>query len=53
MEKKVIDYRIVTDNLEANVEREVNRLLIEGWELHGYSTYNDLKFCQAMILKEE
>ncbi|MBT30900.1 MAG: hypothetical protein CMO01_14675 [Thalassobius sp.] len=60
MSKKVVDYKIISSSNPKYVEKEVKRLLTEGWELQGGVSIGEVNrggtmdgFCQAMVKYEE
>lgn len=51
-------YKVVSELTIQDLEREVNSLLNDGWELHGElqvmsNAFNDFIACQPMTKKEE
>jgi len=53
--RKAVKYKIVHSDRPQQVEGEVNRLLQEGWELHGSLCCiegRDYHWSQALVLKE-
>lgn len=60
MGKKVIDYKIISSSNPRFVEKEVKRLLAQGWELQGGVSMGDVNrggtmdgFSQAIVKYEE
>ncbi|UZR93326.1 DUF1737 domain-containing protein [Chondrinema litorale] len=60
MSKKVVDYKIISSSNPKYVEKEVKRLLAEGWELQGGISIGEVNrggtmdsFCQAVVKYEE
>jgi len=56
MSKKVIDYKIVSSSNPRFVEKEVKRLLAEGWVLQGGLSMGEVNrggtmdgFCQSLV----
>lgn len=50
-------YKVVSELTIQDLEREVNSLLSEGWELYGElqvmsNAFNDFIACQPVIKKE-
>ena len=59
MSKKVIDYKIISSSNPKYVEKEVKKLLEEGWELQGGASIGEVNrggtmdgFCQTMVKYE-
>jgi len=50
--KKVVKYRVLHQDRVQQLEAEVNRLLKEGWELHGGLCHSAHQWSQALVLKE-
>lgn len=49
-QKKLASYRIVTD-VQGNLERDVNKLIQQGYELYGSPFNNGFTMVQCMILR--
>ena len=59
MDKKIIDYKIISSSNPRFVEKEVKRLLAEGWALQGGVSMGEVNrggtmdgFCQALVKYE-
>ncbi|WP_020526155.1 DUF1737 domain-containing protein [Flexithrix dorotheae] len=59
MSRKVIDYKIISSSNPRFVEKEVKKLLSEGWELLGGASIGEINrggtmdgFCQSMVKYE-
>ena len=46
-----MEYKVVMCGSITAFESEVNRLLHDGWELHGNLTTQNTWFIQAMVLQ--
>ncbi|WPO36210.1 DUF1737 domain-containing protein [Flammeovirgaceae bacterium SG7u.111] len=56
MDRKVIDYKLISSSNPSYVEKEVKKHLKDGWELLGGISMGDVNrgstvesFCQALV----
>lgn len=42
-------YKLVTSNQIVKFEELVNKMLSEGWQLHGGTLFSNTYYCQAML----
>lgn len=46
-----MEYEIITAFAHYELAKRVNEYLLEGWELHGNTVMDKVRFYQAMIRK--